>query len=78
MIRTQVYLTQEEKLGIEELAERTGKSQSELIRLAIDRYLERVSDEARNKRMQEAFGLWREREDLPDIDSLRREWDRQQ
>lgn len=76
MIRTQIYLTDREKKGIEELARETGRSQSELIREAIDAYLEQRSEQQRGKRMEEAFGLWEDR-DAVDIRKLRQEWERQ-
>ncbi len=76
MVRTQIYLTEQERLGLERVALSTGKKQSELIREAVDRFLEQVSSEWRNNVLKEAAGLWRNREDLPDFKAERLSWDR--
>ena len=76
MIRSQVYLTKEERQALARLADETGRPQSELIREAIDAFLARQAPRDRRVRLQRALGLWRERSDLPDFAALRREWDR--
>ena len=59
MIRTQIYITEEEKKGLESLSSNTGKSQSELIRSAIDSFIE--SNQQKNKKsiLQNSFGMWK-------------------
>ncbi len=76
MVRTQIYLTEQERLGLDRVALSTGKKQSELIREAVDRFLEQMSSEWRNDVLKEAAGLWRNREDLPDFEAERLSWDR--
>ena len=76
MVRTQIYLTSEERDGLEAMARATGRKQSELIREAVDRWLESAAESGRSAGLQAAAGLWRDRDDLPDFDAVRRSWDR--
>ena len=76
MFRTQIYLTPNEKKALDTMSKISGKSQSELIRGAIDRYLEVNDITHRRAVLEQTVGLWRNRNDLPDFESLRKEWDR--
>jgi Arc/MetJ-type ribon-helix-helix transcriptional regulator len=76
MVRTQVYLTNGERDGLESLAEASGKKQSELIREAIDRLLERTGKSRSAAILDRAAGLWKDRTDLPDFHATRAQWDR--
>lgn len=76
MLRTQVYLTKKERDGLASLAKATGKKQSELIRDAVDRFIDLVQGARRRSILNEAAGMWRDRDDLPDFDAMRRSWDR--
>lgn len=77
MVRTQIYLTRREKVALEAMARETGKTQSELIRQAIDAMLESPPVEARRALLAVGRGLWSDRTDLPDFGALRRELDRE-
>ncbi len=76
MVRTQIYLTAEERAALKTIAHQTGKKQSELIRQAIDSFLARYSPRERAALFKPARGMWRGRADLPDFRLLRRELDR--
>lgn len=76
MVRTQIYLTDEERAGLDNVSRFTGKKQSELIREAVDRFLDLAEGSRRDAVLQEAAGLWRDRKDLPDFTAVRRSWDR--
>ncbi|MFC1451789.1 ribbon-helix-helix protein, CopG family [Verrucomicrobiota bacterium] len=76
MIRTQIYLTDDERKGLEAVAKSTGKKQSELIREAVDRLLDLANGERRQTVLSRAAGMWRTRGDLPDFGAARRSWDR--
>ncbi len=76
MIRTQVYLTEQERNGLLALAEASGKKQSELIRDAIDRLLTQSEKTRLKAALRNAAGMWKDRDDLPDFEATRRSLDR--
>lgn len=76
MRRTQIYPTEEERRALRALARRLGTTQSELIRRAIDAYVERFQAGRRVELISRARGMWADREDLPDWEALRGEMDR--
>jgi len=73
MVRTQVYLTEAEQEALRALARSTGRSQSELIREAIDAMLEKQEPVNRRAMMRQARGMWSDRDDLPGLRELRDE-----
>ncbi len=76
MVRTQIYLTEEERDGLHTIARSTGKKQSELIREALDNFLNLRTGDRRTAILKDAAGMWKDRNDLPDFDTARRSWDR--
>jgi Arc/MetJ-type ribon-helix-helix transcriptional regulator len=78
MHRTQIYLSSEERQGLQSLARQVGRSQSDLIREAIDGFLERHRPSERLSRLRRARGLWRDRKDAPSLAELREALDQRQ
>jgi len=76
MHRTQIYLTEVQRKALQSIARRLRRTQSDLIRSALDEYLERQSPRGRREFIAKGHGLWKERRDLPSLPSLRRELDR--
>lgn len=76
MVRTQIYLTEEERDGLNDIAKASGKKQSELIREALDLFLDSRKGGRRASIVNDAAGMWRDRGDLPDFGAARRSWDR--
>jgi hypothetical protein len=76
MIRTQIYLTEEERTALSDLSSVTGKAQSALIREAVDKMIGQLGKVRRALVLDDAAGLWKDRDDLPDFDALRTQWDR--
>lgn len=76
MVRTQIYLTEQERSALSALSAASGRKQSELIREALDRLIVQFSKTRREAVLDNTAGMWKERKDIPDFAAVRREWDR--
>jgi len=77
MVRTQVYLTEEQERGLKRLAASSGRKQSELIREAIEGYLAERQPRDWKAALETVRGMWADRDDLDELYAdLRQDWDR--
>ena len=76
-MRTQIYLTDEQRGGLGSLAERTGRLMGDLIREALDEYLGRHAAERRREVLRAADGLWADRGDVAELRDARATLDRE-
>jgi len=76
MVRTQIYLTERQRDELAAIAKTAGKKQSELIREALNRFIDQTGRNRREAVLREAAGIWKDRSDLPDFKASRAEWDR--
>jgi hypothetical protein len=76
LIRTQIYLTELKIVELEKISRILGKKQSELIREAVDRFIDQSGRNRRETVLKQAAGIWKDRADLPDFNAMRTEWDR--
>ena len=76
MVRTQIYLTKNQRDELAAIAKTVGKKQSELIREAVDRLIAQTGRGRRKLVLREAAGIWKDRTDLPDFKTIRADWDR--
>lgn len=72
MRRTQVYLTEEQDRHLERLAAQMDKSQSEIIREAIDEYAKRRAEDTRIALLRSGWNLF-SGEDLQEVETVRAE-----
>ena len=76
MERTQIYLTANERKALRALGRRLGRSQSALIRDAVDRYIDRYQEGNQLDLLRRGRAIWAKRRDLPEFGQVRRELDR--
>lgn len=78
MIRTQIYITKEEKEALDKLSKERNTTKSNIIREAIDQYVADSTLEEKKKKLKAAAGIWKDRDegDIPDVRDLREGWGR--
>jgi predicted DNA-binding protein len=76
MVRSQVYLTEEQERGLKRLAASSGRKQSALIREAIGTYLAERQPKDWKEALEAVRGMWADRDDVADLhERLGQEWE---
>lgn len=69
LARTQIYLTEAQQTRLEAASRRAAVTKSELIRRAVDQFLDQQASPSATdkvKRLQGIAGLWAQRDDMAD------------
>ncbi len=80
LVRQQLFITAEQKRRIKTRSALTGLSEGEIIRRGINRELEDKSVEQQSDwkdAWRQAFGMWKDRDDIEEFYASRRKRDRQ-
>jgi len=76
MSEAEIKLTEQERSALQEIARQSGKTESQLIHEAVGHFISEFQIKDRRGLMQKGRGIWKDRQDLPELDDLRREWER--
>ena len=77
MNTTQISLTAPDVALLHDLARQTGKAEDEVVHDALELLREQVARrEERLAKLHQARGMWKDRDDLPDLREMREEWSR--
>ncbi len=71
-----ISLTPVESQLLHSMAQQTGRSENELLHEALDLLQAKVDLEKRRSQLRGARGMWRDRDDLPNLADLRNEMNR--
>jgi flagellar biosynthesis/type III secretory pathway chaperone len=76
MTEKPISLTDAECQLLHSMSQLTGESEKDLLQEALELLKVQVDLEKRRALLQEARGMWRDRDDLPDLSELRSEMNR--
>lgn len=73
---TTITLTEQKQMSLQALAQQTGKTPEALPHEAVVQFLRQSQVLSRRYLLQQAHGMWRDRDDVPALAALRREFER--
>jgi hypothetical protein len=76
MLTTQVTLTDRQTRALRSIAQRTGKTEKDVIVEAVEQFIAQHAPRGHKDALLQARGMWQNRADLPDLRTLREESDR--
>ena len=71
-----ITITEEQRSALHTIAEQAGKSVEQLVQEAVEQLIREFRQAHREAVLQQVFGMWRDRTDLPDFAAIRGELDR--
>ncbi len=77
MLQTELLsLTESENMTLLAISQATGKTLEQLLHEAVGMIIRQFQQNDRRILLRQARGIWKDRTDLPDPETLRKEWDR--
>lgn len=76
MATAEINLTEFERDALKALANQTGRTEAELLHEAVERLLNDANGKDRLALLRKGKGIWKDRNDLPDLRELRAELER--
>lgn len=76
MLQSNIHISEETGQILIRLASKTGKPVENVLDEAVNEYALHHSNLSHDERLLAGKGLWKDREDLPDFDELRKSFDR--
>lgn len=76
MVSSSIQLSDQEQAALSMLAHQTGRSADDLVHEAIQQMLLRRDVSSRRALLTQAKGIWSDHPELPDVENLRREFNR--
>lgn len=64
-------LSPDDSEAVRQLAQRTGKSEAELLHEVVEKFMQQAAVANRLAALRHARGMWEDRSDLPDFERLR-------
>ncbi len=77
MTTAQIVLTDLQMDALHKLSAKTGRAEDELLQEAVNKLIREADGDKQNwlQRLRKAKGIWKDRDDLPDFQQLRKEFD---
>ncbi|MEO7673573.1 MAG: CopG family transcriptional regulator [Pyrinomonadaceae bacterium] len=77
MTTAQIVLTDLQMDALHKLSAKTGRAEDELLQEAVNKLISEADVDKQNwlQSLRKAKGIWKDRDDLPDFQQLRKEFD---
>lgn len=76
MAAIELKISEQSRRALNQIARVTGKSEDDLVNEAVEQFVAKFPNGDRLTALRAAKGIWKDRNDLPSLDMLRRESNR--